>query len=283
MTEHLDPDALLVAYDAQLRAHVPPILPAGVTVEHDGPVTRMVGFDHGGFVTYRDVSGLDSAELDALIARQRDYFAARGERVEWKLHGHDLPADLSERLVAAGFEPEEPETVVIGLAAPLAQPPVLPEGVTLREVNSRADLDRIAAMEEAVWNEGRLWLAEGLEKEIAADPDSVTVVVAEAGGEVVSAGWIRYVPGTDFAGLWGGSTLAQWRGRGIYKALVAYRAIRAIERGYSYLQVDASPDSRPILNRLGLISITTTTPYVWSPPTDAAAPAAPVGPAAPAA
>ncbi|GHJ49946.1 N-acetyltransferase [Catellatospora sp. TT07R-123] len=266
MTEHLDPDAMLVAYDAQLRAHVPPVLPAGVTAEHDGPLLRMVGFDHGGFVVpYRDLSGLDSAELDALIARQRDFFAARGERFEWKLYGHDLPADLPDRLIAAGFEPEELETVVIGPAAPLARPPVLPEGVTLREVSSRADLDRIAAMEEAVWGEDRQWLAEGLEKEIAADPDSVTVVVAEADGTVVSAGWVRYVPGTEFAGLWGGSTLAQWRGRGIYKALVAYRAIRAVERGYTYLQVDASPDSRPILNRLGLASITTTTPYVWSP------------------
>ncbi|MDI1459607.1 GNAT family N-acetyltransferase [Catellatospora sp. KI3] len=265
MTPQLDPDALLVAYDAQLRAHVPPILPAGVTVEHDGPLLRMVGFDHGGFVTYRDVSGLGSAELDALIARQRDYFAARGERFEWKLHGHDLPADLPERLIAAGFEPEEPETVVIGPAEPLARTPVLPEGVTLREVTSRADIDRIAAMEEAVWNEDRQWLADGLEKELAADPDSLTVLVAEADGEVVSAGWIRYVPGTEFAGLWGGSTLAQWRGRGIYKALVAYRAQCAIARGYTYLQVDASSDSRPILNRLGLLSVTTTTPYVWSP------------------
>jgi hypothetical protein len=29
--------------------------------------------------------------------------------------------------------------------------------------------------------------------------------------------------------------------------------------------VDASSDSRPILERLGFIAVTTTTPYVWSP------------------
>jgi hypothetical protein len=29
--------------------------------------------------------------------------------------------------------------------------------------------------------------------------------------------------------------------------------------------VDASDDSRPILERLGFVAVTTTTPYVWSP------------------
>jgi GNAT superfamily N-acetyltransferase len=266
----LDPLALRDAYDAQLRAWLPDRLPPGVTVERDGPVVRCSG-DGPGFVTYRSLDGLDGPELDALIARQRDFFAARGEEVEWKLHGHDQPADLPDRLVAAGFEPEERETVVIGLAAPLAaMHPPLPAGVRLREVTARADLDRIAAMEEAVWNEPRLHLAASLERELLADPGGTTVVVAEAHGlteddpdTVVSAGWVRFVRGTAFATLWGGSTLKEWRGRGIYRALVAYRAHLAVSRGYTHLEVDASDDSRPILQRSGFVAVTTTTPYVF--------------------
>jgi GNAT superfamily N-acetyltransferase len=261
-----DPSTLLAAYDAQLRAHVPDPLPAGASVEGDGPLLRFVGMDGGGFVTYVNLDGLAGEDLDALISRQRDFFADRGERVEWKLHGHDQPADLPQRLRAAGFEPQEQETVVVGPVAPLAATmPVLPEGVRLREASARADLDRIARMEEAVWNDDRGWLADGLEKEIAADPQGVTVLVAEAGDELVSAGWVRYMSGTGFATLWGGSTLPQWRGRGIYKALVVHRARLADQRGYAYLQVDASDDSRPILERLGFVPITTTTPYVFSP------------------
>jgi GNAT superfamily N-acetyltransferase len=84
--------------------------------------------------------------------------------------------------------------------------------------------------------------------------------------QVVSAGWIVYKPGTDFAGIWGGSTLRSWRGRGIYRALVARRAQLAVGHGYRFLQVDASDDSRPILQRLGFVAVTTTTPYVWTPP-----------------
>ena len=72
-------------------------------------------------------------------------------------------------------------------------------------------------------------------------------------------------PGTEFAGLWGGGTLPEWRGRGIYRALVRYRAELAAQRGYRYLTVDASPDSRPILERLGFIRLAITTPYTWTP------------------
>ena len=79
-----------------------------------------------------------------MIARQVAFFAERGERFEWKLHGHDRPADLPERLLAAGFEPDELETIVIARVEDIAAEPVLPEGVSLREVTERPDLDRIA-------------------------------------------------------------------------------------------------------------------------------------------
>src|SRR5262249_18968588 len=150
VTLSLDPVKLLSVYDDQLRTWMPDPPPAGTVVERDGPVYRVIEPGQRGFVGYHDLLGLSGDEVDAVIARQRDFFAARGEAVEWKLHGHDRPADLPERLVAAGFEPEEPETVVIGPAAPLADEAPPPDGVELREVTDRADLDRIAAMEEAV-------------------------------------------------------------------------------------------------------------------------------------
>ena len=261
----LDPAALLAAYDAELRAHIPERLPAGVRVERDGPLHRYVGSEPAGFVGYRDLAGLEGAALDDLIARQVAVFAARGEPFEWKLHGHDRPADLADRLRAAGFVPEDTETVVVGRVATIAAEPELPQGVTLREVAERPDLDRIAAMEGEIWGGGREWVADALEGERSADPEALTIVLAEGGGRVVSAGWIRFIAGTAFATLWGGGTLPEWRGRGIYRALVAYRARLAAERGFEYLQVDASDDSRPILERLGFVAVTTTTPFVWSP------------------
>jgi GNAT superfamily N-acetyltransferase len=261
----LDAAALLAAYDAQLRDQEPDPMPAGWWSERDGPVRRMFT-GHRGMVEYRSVAHLAPAELDALIARQRDVFAALGAPVEWKWHAHDRPADLPERLRAAGFQPEERETVVVGPVDPLAAGPVaVPEGVRLRVVTGRADLERIADMESEVWSEPRGRLADGLAAELAADPEALTIMVAEAGGTVVSAGWVRYSPGTGFASLWGGATLAAWRRKGIYRALVAARAKLAQERGYRYLQVDASDNSRPILERLGFVVLTETVPYVFTP------------------
>ncbi|KDN84041.1 GNAT family N-acetyltransferase [Kitasatospora cheerisanensis] len=260
--------ALLAAYDEHMRG-----LGAardGETQQSDGPLLRKHG-GFRGFITSPTADlGLRGAELDELITRQRDFFAARGEAVEWKTRGHDLPADLPERLTAAGFVAEAPETVLIGLTAELATPTPVPEGIVLRPVTAPADMRRIAAMESEVWGEDWSWLADDLADRAAADPDGFLVVAAETDTrtpEVVSAAWLMRTPGTEFAGLWGGSTLAAWRGRGIYRSLVAHRARWALDRGIRYLQVDASPDSAPILRRLGMHAVTTTTPYVWTPPT----------------
>ncbi|HVB27523.1 MAG TPA: GNAT family N-acetyltransferase, partial [Mycobacteriales bacterium] len=76
---------------------------------------------------------------------------------------------------------------------------------------------------------------------------------------------IEFLPGRDFASLWGGGTLPAWRRRGIYRALVAHRAQLAAARGYRFLQVDASAQSRPVLERLGFASLAVTTPFAWSP------------------
>jgi ribosomal protein S18 acetylase RimI-like enzyme len=259
-------DALLAVYDQRMRG-VQPKPPAGVRYERDGPLLRVVGGHRGYISGPRDI-GVTGAELGRLIARQRDYFAARGEAVGWQTRAHDEPADLTARLRAAGFAPQEELTVLVGLTAELATAPVLPSGVVLRWVTADDDMRRIAALQSAVWGQDWDWLGENLIGRIAAAPDGIAVLAAEADGDVVSAAWLAFFqPGADsFARLLGGSTLPLWRGRGIYRALVAARAQRAAARSVKYLQVDASNDSAPILRRLGFRAVTTTTAYVWAPP-----------------
>lgn len=260
---------LLAAYD-DLRFFVPPAPPAEHHYELLGPVLRVTG-QHRGFISAARDVGLRGEALDALIAEHRDYFTARHEAVEWLTHGHDEPNDLTDRLLAAGFLPEPTETLLVGVAAEMSGPVTLPDGVRLRRVSERADFDRIAAMQTAVWGEGVAWIADSLAARSALPADEFAVYVAEAdmgtgGPVVVSAGWLVVKPGTSFAGLWGGSTLAQWRQQGIYRALVAQRASLAVELGVRYLQVHATDNSRPVLERLGMRALTTATPYVWTPP-----------------
>ncbi|WP_432536215.1 GNAT family N-acetyltransferase [Kineococcus arenarius] len=260
----IDAAHMLSAYDQQMRGWIPAAPPRGFDYQQVGPLVRIVGQQRG-FIDPPVDTGLRGRDLDELIAQQRDFFAARGEAVEWKVRAHDQPIDLPQRLLAAGFIPEDTETVVIGASEQMATDPVLPSGVTLREVAERVDFERIAAMESQVWNADWSWLAEDLLTRVTAAPEDVRVLVAEAEGQVVSAAWLVVKPGTGFAGLWGGSTVSQWRGRGIYRALVARRAQLALQRGVRYLQVDASDDSKPILVRLGFVEVTATTPYVWNP------------------
>lgn len=93
-------------------------------------------------------------------------------------------------------------------------------------------------------------------------PRTSAAVVALAGRTPIAAGRVEFHRGTDFASLWGGGTLPAWRGRGVFRSLVAQRATEASARGFRYLQVDASTDSRPILQRLGFVELATTTPFM---------------------
>jgi hypothetical protein len=214
-----------------------------------------------------DGLGPNVEEYDPIIARQRDFFAARGQRVEWKTYDYDPPADLGQRLVAAGFVPQEPEALILGLAEPLAAQAIsLPAGVVMRAADSLADFERMRVMTETVWNEDASWVTGSLARRWQADPTSMDVVLVEESrdGPVLCAARAEY-DNSGFTGLWGGSTLEQWRGRGLYRATLVHRARLGLARGKDYVRVDASPDSEPILRRLGLVRVATTTPYVFDP------------------
>jgi GNAT superfamily N-acetyltransferase len=257
------PDELLRIYDDEVRGVFPRRLPPGWTGDQDGPLTRCLTGREGFAMLTSSAEDLSDAELQALVDRTVTFYRNAGTWFEWKILDHDR-SDLPPLLVAAGAETEPHEALVLGEAGPLAAEVALPDGVEIRQVSERADLERIAAMESEVWGEDWAWMADDLESRLrAAEPIHVFAAVdTRAGDRVVSAAWLAPMAGTRVAGLWGGSTLAAYRGRGIYRALVATRARRALELGYELVQVDASDDSRPILERLGLHVIGGTQPYI---------------------
>jgi GNAT superfamily N-acetyltransferase len=179
----------------------------------------------------------DDGVVEPLIARMRELPG----HVEWKYYSHDGP-ELRERLVAAGLEPDDEETVVVAEAASIPPPP---EDVELRIVD-----EEFVDLAASVFGD-RFDL-----------PEKAVAVVAVVDGQPVSGGRIDFEDGVEFAGLFGGITLPRYRGRGLYRATVAKRAELARERGYRWLYSDALPTSRPILERLGFVAITTTTPFL---------------------
>ncbi|MFE6280888.1 GNAT family N-acetyltransferase [Streptomyces sp. NPDC057877] len=256
--------AVLARYDRDMREGALPDGP-GARIERSGGVVRQVAPAHG----WNGVlwSGLDAAatdeDVDAVIAGQIEHYAALGHGFEWKLYGHDLPAGLGRRLLAAGFSPEPAETLLVAETAEVPLDVEPPAGVRVREVRDAAGVELLTRVHEAAFGTDGTQLRRRLLDRLAAEPDSLVAVVAVAGDVPVSSARMELAPGTRFAGLWGGGTVEGWRGRGLYRALVGYRARLAAERGYPYLQVDATDQSRPILERLGFVPLTTTTPYVY--------------------
>lgn len=268
MTEP-DPTALLAAYDSQLRRDAE--LPSALTAIPMGPLLLATYLGGRGFITYRS---LDTDEGPAtqesvrdLVAAALEHYRAQPEitKVEWKTRGHDHAPGLHEALVAAGFEPDETESVMIGDAALLALDLELPTGVTVRQVHDEAEVRAMTDMQGEVFGDDPAE-AESHHEQIIhrlRTRTDMEMWVAELDGQIVSAGRLEPVEGTEFAGIWGGATRPEHRGRGIYRALTAARARSAIAQGKRWINSDSTDFSRPILERSGLIKVSTTTPYLW--------------------
>lgn len=215
---------LLAAYDDQLRTDAE--TPSAVTVTLHGPL-RLVTFRHGrGFVTYRDLGEANGGDIRQLVREAVGHFQADPEitKIEWKARGHDRAPGLHDALLENDFVPQEQESIMIGEAQKLALDVPLPDGVTLRQVTVESDIRAMSAMQDDAFGDPvSSEMADALLHRLSLD-DGMELWVAEAGGRIVSAGRLEPVAGTRFAGIWGGATLQEWRGRGIYRAMTAVRA-----------------------------------------------------------
>ncbi|ACQ79825.1 GCN5-related protein N-acetyltransferase [Beutenbergia cavernae DSM 12333] len=255
---------LLAAYDDQLRGDAAEALSAA-SVTWLGPL-RLATYTGGrGFVTYPDLGGADEAGVAVLVADALAHYVAdaRITRVEWKTRGHDHAPGLHDVLLANGFVMDEPESIMIGEARHLAVDTPLPDGVTLRRVSREADVRAMCeAADVAFGTHMAADMTAAMLRRLTIDP-TTELWVAEHGGTVVSTGRLEPVAGTEFAGIWGGSTLPEWRGQGIYRALTAARARSALAAGKTLINSDSTEYSRPILERSGFVKVSTTTPYEW--------------------
>ncbi len=265
------------AFESQQRRQAVWAAPSRI-VEVRGPfdavrIVRYESEDPNGWaaVVWSDLSGLSPAQVEASVAEQAAWAREHGRRLEWKYYHHDRPAGLPEVLVRNGFEPEDLETVMVADVAELGIDVALPDGVTLLEVHDEAGLALVAraaaeAFGTAADDQGDAALYREIARQLRDSPQHLAVfVVVTSDGTPVSEGRVDLPPAGDFAGLWGGATVSAWRRQGIYRALVAHRAALAAERGYRWLMVDASSQSRPILQAVGFVAIASTTPHVLQP------------------
>jgi hypothetical protein len=257
-----DTDAFLRAYDEQLRTDAE--TPSAIDVARLGPLRLVIFPSAHGFITYPHPEAADAKRFPELVGPALEHYRNKGiTQVEWKSRDHDDIPGLREALIEHGFEPEDPESIMIGRATLLDVEVPLPDGVTLRKLTEESDVRTMVLMQDEAFGESTAdYAAPTLMHRLALD-EGMELWVAEAEGRIVSAGRVEPVAGTDFAGIWGGATLEAWRGRGIYRALTAVRARAAIAAGKTFINSDSTEYSRPILERSGLVKVSTTTPYYW--------------------
>lgn len=221
-------------------------------------VSRLRCIDRG-----RDVvsfSSLTEDLADEIISEQATYYRALTTEVEWKVYRHDRPPDLLQRLERHGFEAGVRETVLVfDLQDPVSwiERPSAYQVIRI-EGGHQVDLYRQAADE--IFEKDHEFTARELTSGITrCSTQHLGFVVIEE-NIAVSIGRLYTHPESAFGGMYGGGTLKHYRGRGMYRAIVAARAREAIKLGARYLLVDALPTSRPILENLGFVRLTDTWP-----------------------
>lgn len=204
-------------------------------------------------------SHLDEHSADAAIAAEIDYFQTLGVSFEWKVYEGDSPSDLKTRLARQGFQTAEAEALAI-LELQNAHW-LTPPALEIRKITTLEALVDVQNVQKAVW--GGDDLIPRLSRYLAEKPEAMSIYVAYEQGLPAAAAWAEFYENSPFVGFWGGATRAEHRGKGLYRSLVAVRVAESIARGYQFAYVDASPMSRPILERLGFRVLTHSYPYFF--------------------
>ena len=214
-----------------------------------------------GFIMY---SQLDDSNADDTIREQIRYFEHIGQDFEWKLYDYDQPPDLKERLKSHGFAVEEAEAIMV---LPLEEAPQIlwqPVSPNIQRITHPEKLTDVINIQQQVWDEDFSWLNEYLGGALRNYPEQMSVYIAYVDDQPASAAWTYFPKHSQFASLWGGSTVSEYRKQGLYTALLAVRAQEANARGVRFLTVDASDMSRPILEKFGFQRIAYSYPCKWT-------------------
>ncbi|KGR75239.1 GNAT family N-acetyltransferase [Ureibacillus manganicus] len=240
----MDNNELIALFHKELREDADV---QGYTREKTEHVVRHISqFGERGFIIASNVNEDNAREV---IQNELDYFKNLKRDFEWKVYSYDQPDNLTGILEQEGFIIGDPEALMVMKLDD--QHPLLKNGqhFNVKEITDEQGIKDIISLEHAIWNRPLTELGERLWRDKQNNPESVYLYGIYEDNQLVSAAWMYLEKNSSFASLWGGSTLPSFRGKGYYSQLLAVRAQKAYEKGHPFLTVDASPMSRPILEK----------------------------------
>ncbi|HEY8027593.1 MAG TPA: GNAT family N-acetyltransferase [Burkholderiaceae bacterium] len=252
-------DEVLKHFDHEVRTH--PIARAGLRVERFDKVICLTGI-------YNYVSSWDfpPGEANTAVAQVAGHFRSRGEELLWRLYEHDGQRDrtdvISVALSAQGFVAEPSGMFMLADTSASLQIP-RSETFEVRQVASAAAVDDFLAATDQAFGERHTDRQRAAYQDELGNPDHLLFVVYVGDIPVASS---RMEIAGSFGQLYGGGVIPAWRGRGIYRAMVAARRQAAQERSLRYLSTEAADSSRPILESLGFVAAGRETTWILHRP-----------------
>ena len=194
-----------------------------------------------------------------VISEARAIFRAHRLPFMWTLDPHTEPPDFASQLAAHGVYPDPHDEEVAVMALPIeaaVESPPIPGLEILDALRDLATFRKAdaAASEAFMSDDGgdapeRVAMLERRRLNMRAAGNRV-LLLAMVDGEPAGAGGLTLHPPAG-AIINGGSVRPAFRGRGVYRAMVAARLEIARRSGVEGLAVWGGAMSRPILDRLG--------------------------------
>jgi hypothetical protein len=248
---------LLVRYDKDLRLRInypearKEITKDVVRILRQAPGMNVVAFTFANEQT-----------LESVIDREVDYLLPMEQPFTWKVYDHDPLPSLRDRLSARGFEADPDPADVMVLDVNKAPAYMFdPVNVDIRRVTDLNGLKDVIYVLDTVWGGHNTWVNDRLGMHLQV-PGYLSVYVAYVENQPASIAW-TYFPRGHFATLFAGSTIPEFRKRGLYTGLLATRVKEIRERGYPFAVVETGSMSRPIVAKHGFQHLTTVYDFEW--------------------
>ncbi|HEV8230218.1 MAG TPA: GNAT family N-acetyltransferase [Candidatus Limnocylindria bacterium] len=253
-------DTLIEAIESSLFVY-PPIKSLSDDLGVKGVRGRVTDLSHplANLVGMADIA---PDAVDATIKMVRNRYSAGRKAFGWVTGPLTRPHDLGERLVAAGLTKtdEMAGMALTDLATQIDAPEVDIREATLQDVQNASEMmARAYGIPEDVVRFFNILLA--MSERVAPNRGYFAYV----DGQPVAWSYLVYLPDSPIVLLGGAATLPEFRGRGLYSALVARRLAdaRADGRRAAVIQAVRST-SAPICAKLGFREVCGLELYAWA-------------------
>ncbi len=249
--------SLLVQYDKDLRLRImypearKEITNDVVRILRKAPGMNVVAFTFA-----------NESKLHDVIHQEVDYFTPLQQPFTWKVYDHDLLPSLKDELTFHGFASDDDPADVMMLDVKNAPASLFqPLRADIRRIDTVDGLQDIIYVLDKVWGGHNTWVNERLGLHLSV-PGYLSVYAAYVDNQPASIAW-TYFPHGQFATLFAGSTIAEYRKQGLYTNLLSTRLKEIRERGYRYAVVETGAMSKPIVAKHGFQHLTTVYDYEW--------------------